>query len=99
MSELQIFENSEFGKLSVIEIDGKPYFPASDCARILGHENPARAVRKYCKGVTEMVTPSNGGIEHTNVHTYWTQKGRIFLYDLLKSDGIYPLMENSMITN
>lgn len=33
------------------------------------------------------------GFQHTKVHTYWTQKGRLFIYDLLKSDGIYPSIE------
>ena len=33
--------------------------------------------------------------ENTSViHTYWTQKGRLFLYNLLKQHGIIPCMES-----
>jgi prophage antirepressor-like protein len=34
-----------------------------------------------------------GGEPHASVHTYWTQKGRLFLYGLLKDHGVLPLVE------
>ena len=53
--------------------------------------------QKYAeKGYTCTKThtyPGNDGEIHTKVHTYWTQKGRLFIYDLLKSDGILPNVE------
>ena len=33
------------------------------------------------------------GNKHTKVHTKWTQKGRLFIYSLLKADRIYPQIE------
>ncbi len=53
--------------------------------------------QKYAnKGYTNTKTQTyngNDGEVHTKVHTYWTQKGRLFIYDLLKSNGILPLIE------
>lgn len=53
--------------------------------------------QKYAEqGYTGTKTnPYNGadGLQHTRVHTYWTQKGRLFIYDMLKADGILPKIE------
>ena len=39
------------------------------------------------------VHPGRDGQPHTTVHTYWTQKGRLFIYQLMKEDGHLPTME------
>lgn len=33
------------------------------------------------------------GEQRIDVHTYWTQAGRVFIYELLRQDGIVPVME------
>lgn len=53
--------------------------------------------QKYAeKGYTKIKTHTYEdfyGITHSKEHTYWTQKGRLFLYDFLKGKGILPLIE------
>lgn len=56
--------------------------------------------QKYAqKGYTSTKThsyPGTYGETHTKVHTYWTQKGRLFIYELMKSDGMMPLIEQEV---
>lgn len=41
--------------------------------------------------------PGKDGDVHATVHTYWTQKGRLFIYSLLKENGILPMVERGEI--
>ena len=50
-------------------------------------------VEKGYTGTKTHTYLATDGTIHTKVHTYWTQKGRLFIYDLLKADGILPLIE------
>lgn len=69
MNELQIFENSDFGKIRTIMIDNEPYFVGKDVAEILGYENPSVAISKKVdeedKGISKMETP--GGIQNLSI--------------------------------
>ena len=53
--------------------------------------------QKYAElGLTKSKTTTfedKNGNKHTKMHTNWTQKGRLFIYDLLKQDNIFPLIE------
>lgn len=51
------------------------------------------------KGYTSTKTHTyngNDGTVHSKPHTYWTQSGRLFIYDLAKADGILPLIEQEI---
>ncbi len=63
MNELKVFQNSEFGDLGVLTIDGKEYFPASQCAAILGYKSPKDAISAHCKGAVKHRLPTNGGTQ------------------------------------
>lgn len=60
MSELQIFQNAEFGSVRTATIDGEPYFVGKDVATILGYSNPRDAISKHVddedKGVAKCDT-------------------------------------------
>lgn len=53
--------------------------------------------QKYAeKGYTSTKTHTHlghDGLPHAKVLTMWTQKGRLFIYELLKANGILPLIE------
>lgn len=65
MNELKVFSNTEFGELGIMLIDGKEYFPATQCAKILGYSDPFKAIKLHCKpeGWVNCPVLTNGGTQ------------------------------------
>lgn len=63
MNDLKIFNNSEFGQIRTVEIEGKVYFLGKDVANALGYSNPRDAIARHCKGVVKHDSFKDGGQE------------------------------------
>ena len=66
MQEIQVFSNEEFGKIGIIQINDKEYFPAAECAKILGYSNSRDAILRHCKGVVKHDILTQGGNQEVN---------------------------------
>ncbi|SCS34559.1 anti-repressor [Staphylococcus aureus] len=49
MQALQRFQNSQFGDLEILTIEGKQWFPATEVAMTLGYSNPRDAISRHVK--------------------------------------------------
>lgn len=65
MNELKIFESTEFGKLGVLDIDGKTYFPATDSAKLLGYKDAINAIKQHCRWVVKHHLPHPQSLNKT----------------------------------
>lgn len=64
MNEIKIFENASFGAIrTATDESGKVLFCGKDVAEALGYKETAKAIREHCKGVSEMDTPTKGGMQ------------------------------------
>ena len=65
MNQLQTVSNAMFGNVEIVMIDGKAWFGATQVAKALGYAEPEKAIRTHCRkqGVSEMDTPTAGGIQ------------------------------------
>ena len=59
-NNIQIFENSEFGKIRTLQINNQPYFVGKDVATVLGYSNTRDALSRHVddedKGVAKCDT-------------------------------------------
>lgn len=56
-NNIEVFENPLFGMIRTLEIDGKPYFIASDVTKALGYTNSSKAIKDHCRWVTKRYVP------------------------------------------
>lgn len=86
MNEIKIFENSEFGTLRGVEIDGESWLVGKDVAERLGYSNPRDALMKHVddedKGVAKCDTL--GGKQDVTV---------------INESGLYALVLGSKLPN
>lgn len=86
MNEISVFENSEFGSVRGVEINGEAWLVGKDVAEQLGYSNPQKAVRDHVddedKGVNELFTP--GGKQDMIV---------------INESGLYSLVLGSKLPN
>lgn len=83
MSELEIFNNSEFGQIRATEINGEPYFVGKDIAEALGYTNPQKAIRDH---VDE---------EDKTLNESFTVNGTMAV--LISESGVYSLVFGSQL--
>ncbi|WP_227765008.1 phage antirepressor [Zhaonella formicivorans] len=57
MQNMQVFHNTEFGELRILLLDGREYFPATECAKMLGYSNPHKAIHDHCRYLTKREVP------------------------------------------
>jgi hypothetical protein len=84
ISNLKIFENKNFGKLTVIEKDGEFFFIANEVATMLGYVNPRKAVYDHVD-------------EEDNSVTKWNAIGGIQNISIINESGLYLLILSSKL--
>lgn len=56
-NQIRQFHNAEFGSVDILMIDGKPYFPAAECAKTLGYKDATNAIKQHCRWVVKHHIP------------------------------------------
>ena len=86
MSDIQLFQNPEFGRVRIVEVNGEAWMVGKDVAEALGYSNPQKAIRDHVdeddKGVNEMFTP--GGKQAVPI---------------INESGLYSLVLSSKLPN
>lgn len=85
MNNLQIFDNQQFGKIRVVEVDAAPYFVGRDVATALGYQRPNDAISQHVdnEDTVKYRISDNQGIPHESL--------------LINESGVYSLVFGSKL--
>jgi prophage antirepressor-like protein len=85
MNELQVFNNSEFGELRTVTIDGEPWFVGKDVATALGYNNSRDAIAKHVDAEDLNTVAIRDGVKGNPNMTVINESG---LYTLILSSKL-----------
>ena len=91
-TDIQVFENVDFGKVRIIEMNGEPWFVGKDVAEILGYQNASKAVSTHVDNedkafiMVDIADSQNG-----NVPTGKTKTA------IINESGLYSLILSSKL--
>ena len=74
---VKVFENSEFGKVRTVMVNGKVMFVGADVARALGYARPTDAITAHCKDSVKRRVP-HPQCEEQTVEVYIITQGDVF---------------------
>lgn len=74
MSDLQIFNSEQFGKIRAVEVDGQPWFCLADVCKPLGLQAYKCRGRLKQEGILTKDTPTNSGIQGM----LWVNEGNLY---------------------
>lgn len=88
-NQIQVFNNSEFENVRTVLIDNDVWFVGADVAKILGYENPRKALRDHIDDDDRKMGEQNGAPSITD------SLGRVQYPTLLNESGVYTLIFRS----
>ncbi|WP_394967475.1 phage antirepressor [Candidatus Allofournierella merdipullorum] len=86
MSDIQLFQNPEFGRVRIVEMNGEAWMVGKDVAEALGYKNPRQALA------------SNVEAEDRGVHSVDTPSGEQEM-TIINESGLYSLVLSSKLPN
>lgn len=84
MTDLQVFNNPEFGEIRAVEIDGEPWFVGKDMAAALGYGDTDQALRKHVDDEDKLTRQIDGSGQKRDM-------------TIINESGVYSLIFSSRL--